>query len=126
MRDTIKVMEAPVRIFLRAASSLGDPAQRRIIGVWNWVRLLQLSIRQMYKLPRECTREDLDGVWAALMPYWATTWVVSGGGLHQRSAARHALEDVVYTQLCLAREAEDLWVTAQKISVVMCPDATPL
>ena len=80
----------------------------------------------MYELPRDCTREDLDRAWAALTPYSATTWVLSGGGLHQRSAATHKHEDVVYAQLRLARKAEYLTVATQKIWVVICPDATPL
>ena len=32
----------------------------------------------------------------------------------------------MYTQLRLAREAEDLRVTTQKILVVICPDSAPL
>ena len=75
----------------------------------------------MYKLPRDSTREDLDRARAALTPYAATRWVLSGRGLHQRSAATHTLQDVVYTQLRLAREAEYLRVITQKIWVVICP-----
>ena len=75
----------------------------------------------MHKLPRDCTREDLDRARAALKPYWATTWVLSGGGLHQRRATTHTLEDVVYIELRLAREPGDLRVTIQTIWVVITP-----
>ena len=53
--DTIKLMGTTGGIFLRAPRNSGDRALRRAIGVWKWVRRLQLSIRQMYKLLRDCT-----------------------------------------------------------------------
>ena len=124
--DTIKVMDTPRGSCLRAVSSLGQHPLRHAIGVWKWVSRLRSSRSQMYKRPRDCTREHLDCARTALTLYSARTWVLSGGGLHQQSAATHTLEDVVYARLPLAREAEDLRMSTQKIWAVICPDATTL
>ena len=81
--DTIKMMETPGGIFPRVASILEDRALQCAIGVWKWVRRLRLSIRQPYKLPRDCTREDLDHARAAFTPYSTLAWVLTeeeGGG----------------------------------------------
>ena len=71
----------------------------------------------MCKVPEDWTWEGLDCAWVTLIPYSATTWVLRGGDVQRRSVATHALEDVVYKQLRLAQESEDLRVTTQIIWV---------
>ena len=125
--DTIRVMQGhPWLDFSKGGEQCGRPRS----ATRHWIVEVGEAATVIHppnvQVPRDCTREDLDRAREALTPYSATAWVLSGWGWHQRSAAMHTLEDVVYTQLSLAREVKDLRVTTQKIWVVICPDATPL
>ena len=76
-----------------------DPAA---VGVLRTVRSMKLSVRQMLKLRRHCTREQLLETRRGLTPYVATPVVVVGPAGKRRCAACAPLEDVVLHQAKLA------------------------
>ena len=64
---------------------------------------MQASVQQLYKLPRTCTRADLDKARRHMRPYTAHPMAVFGSGMSQRAAAAVPLWDVVSTQVALAQ-----------------------
>ena len=104
-----------------------DPRVVRAIGLWATGRRLKLSIRQMLALPRECTCRDLAEARTGLTPYSTTTYTINGPNMIQRRCAATAtLEDLVFTQLQIAKTLGELEVETQKFWISICPDATSL
>ena len=98
------------------------------IRVGKYAVRSNLSIRQIFRLQRQCTQRDLRDTRTPLTPYTAETLNVSRGLMHQRSAAVTHMKDVVVNQVQLAM-AEGNYKhngTEKCILVVMVPDATPL
>ena len=87
---------------------------------------MQASVRQLYKLPRTCTRADLDKARRHMRPYTAHPMAVFGSGMSQRAAAAVPLWNVVSTQVALAQQCQMPPPTDTKIKVIVAPDATPL
>ena len=87
---------------------------------------MQASVRQVYKLPRTCTRADLDKARRHMRPYTAHPMAVFGSGMSRRAAAAVPLWDVVSTQVALAQQCQMPLPTDTKIKVIVAPDATPL
>ena len=104
-----------------------DPRVVRAIGLWATNRRLKLSIRQMLALPRECTRRDLAEARTRLTPYSTTAYAINGPNmLERRCAATTTREDLVFTQLKIAETLGELEVEAEKIWILICPDAMSL
>ena len=102
-----------------------DPAA---VDVLRTARSMKLSVRQMLKWRRHCTREQLLETRRGLTPYVATLVVIAGPAGKQRSAACAPLADLVLHQATLAKDAGVLVVPPgwQCIPVIVCFDACPL
>ena len=105
--------------------SVHDPAA---VDVLRTARSMKLSVRQMLKLRRHCTREQLLETRRGLTPYVATPVVVVGPASKRRSAACAPLADLVLHQVKLAEDAGVLVVPLgwRCIPVILCVDACPL
>ena len=102
-----------------------DPAA---VDVLRTARSMKLSVRQMLKLRRHCTREQLLETLRGLTPYVATPVVVVGRAGKRRSAACAPLADLVLHQVKLAEDAGVLVVAPgwRCMHVILCVDACPL
>ena len=96
------------------------------LAVSKHARSMQLSLRQMLKMPRLCTRATLDRVRGDLTPYKANPCVVQGASISKRSAGMTSLFDVVTTQISLVEQCGILDVATPPIQVILCRDATTL
>ena len=105
VEDSPLVQETVDGLFVRSkADAEGEDshAYRAAIRVWKYPLDSNLSIRQTLRLPRQCTQRDLADTRTRLTRYTAETLTVSGGSMHQRSAAVTQLKDVVVNQVQLA------------------------
>ena len=131
VEDTPLVQETVDGLFVRSktdAEGEDSHAYRAAIRVWKYALDSNLSIRQTLWLPRQCTQRDLADTRTQLTRYTAETLTVSGGSMHQRSAAVTQLKDVVVNQVELATAEGNFKHngTEKCIWVVVVPDATPL
>ena len=131
VEDTPLVQETVDGLFVRSkADAEGEDshAYRAAIRVWKYALDSNLSIRQTLRLPRHCTQRDLADTRTRLTRYTAETLTVSGGSMHQRSAAVTQLKDVAVDQVQLAIAEGNFKHngTEKCIWVVVVPDATPL
>ena len=98
------------------------------VDVLRTARSMMLSLRQMLKVSRHCTREKLLQMRQAFTPYAATPVVVIGPGTKRRSGAFVSLTELVQHQVALAQRAGVLTVPPgwRRILVIICVDACPL
>ena len=122
------VVEGGGGLYIRFAGHDDDEDPHvRAIGLWATGRRLKLSIRQMLALPRECTCRDLAEARTRSTPYSTTTYAINGPNMiERRCPATTRLEDLVFTQLKIAETLGELEVEAEKIWILICPDATVL
>ena len=102
-----------------------DPA---VLDVLRTARSMKISVRQMLKLCRHCTHEQLLETRRGLTPYVATPVVVVGPAGKRRSAACAPIADLVLHQVKLAEDAGVLVVPPgwRCIPVIQCVDVCPL
>ena len=102
-----------------------DPAA---VDLLRTARSMKLSVRQMLKLRRHCTRAQLLETRRGVTGYVATPVVVVGPAAKRRSAACAPLADLVLHQVKLAEDPGVLVVPTgwRCIPVIMCVDACPL
>ena len=104
-----------------------DPRLVRAIGLRATGRRLKLSIRQMFALPRECTRRGLAEARKRLTPYSTTTYAFNGLNMIQQGCATTTtLEELVFTPLKIAKTLGELQVEIEEIWILMCPGGTAL
>ena len=131
VEDTPLVQETVDGLFVRSkADAEGEDshAYRAVIRVWKYALDSNLSIRQTLRSPRQCTQRDLADTRTRLTRHTAETLTVSGGSMHQTSAAVTQLKEVVVNQVQLAIAGGDFKHNGSEkcIWVVVVPDATPL
>ena len=123
------VVEAAGGSYIRFAEHHNDEDPRVMcaVGLLATGRRLKLSIRQMLALQRECTHRYLAEAHIRSTPYSTTTYATNGPNMiHRRCAATTTLEDLVSTQLKIVETLGELKVETEKISILICPDATAL
>ena len=107
--NVTNVAIAGTRITLGIPSDGGDDSDTPVEEAASLVERMidmQASVRQLYKLPRTCTRADLDEARRHMRPYRAHPMGVFGSGMSQRAAAAVPLWDVVSTQVALAQQCQ--------------------
>ena len=110
-----------MRVYIHFAGHRDDeePHVVRTIGLWATGRRAKLSIRQTLVLPGECTRRDIAEARTRLTPSSTTIHAINGPNMVER-------RDLIFTLLKIPDNLGDLQVEAEKIWVLICPDATVL
>ena len=98
------------------------------VDVLRTARSMMLSVRQMLKVSRRCTRQKLLETRRALTPYVATPVAVIGPERKRRSGAFVSLTELVQHQAALAQKAGVLMVPPgwRRIPIIICVDACAL
>ena len=100
--------------------------EKEALRVVRLVRGMRLSIRQMYRLPRACRKNDLDAARQQHTPFWCTTRAVVSGTGAAGASASNKLAEVVNQQICLWQAAKSFKTHGPDFIVVLSADATPL
>ena len=130
--NTVSVERAVNGDLVITAGDQGAQADRKrteAIRVLELARSMVLSIRQMLRMPRNCSRAKLNEVRRDLTPYVPIVVVATSSATQHRSAAVAPLTAVVTTQVALSMASGNLALPihlSNTILVLICPDATPL
>ena len=129
----IEVRQGPGRIvYLRGgcATPREDselcPEAKEALRVVRLGRIMQMSWRQIYQMPRHCPKSALRICRAKYIPYLASPLVVKSGAAPSMSGAVAPLAEIVRQQIVLAETLGTPPLDTPKIWVILAADATPL
>ena len=101
-----------------------NPRLPEALRIWRLVRIMRISVRDMLRMPRRCSRGGLALIRRRYIPYWCKSAMVTSEGAPARTAAANRLEEVVHHEVHLHWLAQSFNPRKDKVLVVLSADAS--